>query len=59
LRGSELAGQRTAIVMNLAQTAKLYGHDPWAYLHDVLTRPPNHLNSRIDEPLPRNWHPAR
>lgn len=45
--GSELAGQRAAIVMSLVQTAKLYGHDPWAYLNDVLTRLPNHLNSRM------------
>ena len=23
--------------MSLLQSAKLYGHDPWAYLKDVLT----------------------
>lgn len=55
--GSELAGQRAAVVMSLVQSAKLQGHDPWAYLNDVLTRLPTHLNSRIDE-LPHNWHPA-
>jgi IS66 C-terminal element len=32
---SELAGQRAAIVMSLVQSAKLNGHDPWAYLQDV------------------------
>jgi transposase len=52
-----LAGQRAATVM--VQSAKLHGHDPWAYLNDVLTRLPTHLNSRIDEPLPHNWQPAR
>lgn len=57
--GSELAGQRAAVVMSLVQSAKLYGHDPWAYLNDVLTRLPTHLNSRIDELLPHNWRPAR
>ncbi|MEM5430590.1 IS66 family transposase [Cupriavidus oxalaticus] len=57
--GSELAGQRAAVVMSLVQSAKLNGHDPWAYLNDVLTRLPTHLNSRIDELLPHNWHPAR
>ncbi|GAB7549154.1 IS66 family transposase [Cupriavidus sp. 8B] len=56
--GSELAGQRAAIVMSLVQSAKLNGHDPWAYLNDVLTRLPTHLNSRIDELLPHNWHSA-
>src|SRR5678815_6176185 len=33
---SGLAGQRAAIVMSLVQSAKLNGHDPWAYLRDVL-----------------------
>jgi len=56
--GSELAGQRAAVVMSLVQSAKLQGHDPWAYLKDVLTRLPTHLNSRIDELLPHNWRPA-
>ena len=32
--GSELAGQRAAVVMSLVQSAKLNGHDPWAYLKD-------------------------
>lgn len=56
--GSELAGQRAAIVMSLVQSAKLHGHDPWAYLKDVLTRLPTQLNSRIDELLPHRWQPA-
>jgi len=55
--GSELAGQRAAVVMSLVQSAKLNGLDPWAYLKDVLTRVPTHLNSRIDELLPHRWQP--
>ena len=53
--GSELAGQRAAVVMSLVQSAKFNGHDPWAYLKDVLTRLPSHPNSRIDELLPHRW----
>jgi hypothetical protein len=53
--GSELAGQRAAIVMSLVQSAKLNGHDPWAYLRDVLERLPRHPNSRIEELLPHRW----
>jgi transposase len=53
--GSELAGQRAAIVMSLLQSAKLHGHDPWAYLKDVLERLPTHMNSRIEELLPHRW----
>ena len=56
--GSELAGQRAAIVMSLVQSAKLNGHDPWAYLKDVLERLPEHPNRRIDELLPHRWKPA-
>jgi integrase len=55
--GSELAGQRAAVIMSLVQSAKMNGHDPWAYLKDVLTRLPNHMNSRIDELLPHRWQP--
>ena len=55
--GSELAGQRAAVVMSLAQSAKLNGHDPWVYLKDVLTRLPTHMNSRIEELLPHRWQP--
>ena len=53
--GSELAGQRAAVVMSLVQSAKLHGHDPWVYLKDVLERLPMHLNSRIEELLPHRW----
>ena len=38
--GSELAGQRSAVVMSLIQSARLNGHDPWAYRKDVLERLP-------------------
>ena len=56
--GSERAGERAAMIMSLLQSAKLNGHDPWAYLKDVLTRLPTQLNSRIDELLPHRWKPA-
>lgn len=53
--GSERAGQRAAMVMSLVQSAKLNGHDPWAYLKDVLERLPGHPASRIEELLPHRW----
>ena len=53
--GSELAGQRAAIVMSLVQSAKLNGHDPWTYLSDVLERLPSRPNGRIEELLPHRW----
>ena len=56
--GSQLAGERAAMVMSLLQSAKLNGRDPWAYLKDVLTRLPTQPNSRIEELLPHRWQPA-
>ena len=53
--GSELAGQRAAIIMSLVQSARLNGHDPWAYLRDVLERLPTLPNSRLEELLPHRW----
>lgn len=47
--------QRAAVVMSLVQCARMHGHDPWAYLKDVLSRLPGHLNSRIDKLLPHRW----
>jgi len=47
-----------AAVMALIQSAKLNGHDPYAYLKDVLTRLPTQKNNAIDELLPHNWKPS-
>jgi len=55
--GSELAGRRAAIVMSLLQSAKLNGHEPHAYLSDVLERLPSHSNNRLEELLPHRWQP--
>ena len=55
--GSLRAGQRAAAVMSLIQSAKLNGHDPYAYLKDVLMRLPTHKNSLIEELLPHRWTP--
>ena len=53
--GSELAGRRAAMVMSLVQSAKLSGHDPRAYLRDILERLLAHPSHRIDELLPHRW----
>jgi hypothetical protein len=53
--GSLRGGQRAAAAMSLIQSAKLNGHDPYAYLKDVLERLPAHPASRIEELLPHRW----
>jgi len=43
--------------MSLIQSARLNGHEPFAYLKDVLTRLPTQPQSRIGELLPHRWRP--
>ena len=50
------AGKRAAAVMSLIQSARMNGHDPYAYLTDALVRLPTHKASRIAELLPHRWH---
>lgn len=56
--GSLRSGQRAAAIMSLIQSAKLNGHEPYAYLKDVLTRLPTQKASAIEELLPQNWMPS-
>ena len=53
--GSLRAGQRAAAIMSLIQSARLNGHEPFAYLKDVLERLPTQPYSRIGELLPHRW----
>jgi transposase len=53
--GSLLAGQRAAAITSLIQSAKLNGHDPYAYLKDVLTRLPTIKARDIGDILPHRW----
>ena len=41
--------------MSLLVSAKLNGHDPYAYLKDVLMRLPTQKNHLIGELLPHRW----
>jgi transposase len=50
--GSHTAGVRAAAIMSLIATAKANGHDPHAWLRDVLTRLPTTLDRDIGELLP-------
>jgi len=49
--------QRAAAIMSLVLSAKLNGHEPLAYLQDVLTRLPTQPASRVGELLPHRWQP--
>lgn len=56
--GSLRAGQRAAAIMSLIQSARLNGHDAFAYMKDVLERLPTLPNNRINELLPHHWRPT-
>lgn len=56
--GSETAGRRAATIMSLLATAKANGHDPHAWLSDVLTRLPSTLDRDIGTLLPHRWQPG-
>ena len=56
--GSLRAGQRAAAVMTLVNSARLNGHDPYAYMKDVLQRLPTQKMSAIGELLPHRWRPS-
>jgi transposase len=56
--GSLRSGQRAAAIMSLIQSAKMNGHDPYAYLKDVLERLPTQRASQINELLPHHWSPT-
>ncbi len=49
------AGKRAAAVMILVHSARLNGHEPYAYLKDVLERLPTQPASRIQELLTHRW----
>ena len=56
--GSQSAGERAAVLMSLIESAKLNGHDPWAYLKDVFERLPTLKNRDLAQLLPHNWRAA-
>jgi transposase len=56
--GSLRAGQRAAAIMSLIHSARLNGHDVYAYLKDVLERLPSQPMSRVGELFPHRWSPA-
>jgi transposase len=55
--GSHTAGVRAAAIMGLLATAKANGHDPHAWLSDVLERLPTTRASDIGSLLPHSWSP--
>ena len=54
---SERGGHAAAALYSLIESAKANGHNPYAYLRDVLTQLPVTKAKDIDALLPHLWHP--
>ena len=55
--GSKEAGERAAAILSLIESAKLNGHDAWAYMKDVFERLPTLKDRDLHTLLPHNWQP--
>jgi transposase len=53
--GQESGGRRAAHLFSLVVTCKRLGVEPYAYLHDILKRLPEHPNKDIWQLTPRGW----
>ena len=57
--GGETTGQRAAVLYTLVECAKRHGHNPEAYLSDVLERLPGMTNrDDLTVLLPAHWQPV-
>lgn len=57
--GSTKGGDASALFYSLAETCRLNGVEPEAWLTDVIARIGNHPINRIDELLPWRWKALR
>jgi transposase len=53
--GQESGGEKAANLFSLMITCKRLNVEPYAYLHDILQRLPNHPNKDIWQLTPRGW----
>src|SRR6195952_1470859 len=56
--GSLRSGKRVAAIMSLIQSVRMNGHDPYAYLKNVLIRLPTQKASAIEQLLAHRWTSA-
>ncbi len=57
--GSPQGGAMAAVMMSFTSTCKRLEVEPWAYLHDVLTRLPTTASGGLDALLPNRWQAAQ
>jgi transposase len=57
--GSENGGKTMAVLFSVVSSCQRHGHDPFAYLRDVLERIPTLPKERLAELLPDRWSPPK
>jgi len=57
--GSANGGRTAAVLFSFTSTCHRLGVEPWAYLHDVLTRLPRTPAERLADLLPDRWQATR
>jgi hypothetical protein len=55
---SPRGGQTAAVLLSFTSTCQRLGVEPWAYLHDVLTRLPTTPAGQLRDLLPDHWQAA-
>jgi hypothetical protein len=50
-----IAGERSAVIYTLIESAKRHGHEPYGYLKDLLERLPSTTTGGLEALLPANW----
>jgi hypothetical protein len=58
LVGGEETGERSAVIYTMIESARRHGHEPGAYLKDVLERLPGMKTGELDILMPSNWKTA-
>jgi transposase len=56
--GDADAGERSAIIYSIIESCRCHRVEPYAYLHDVLTRLPSMTNRQIKDIVPKAWAAA-
>jgi transposase len=57
--GSPQGGHTAAVLLSFTSTCQRLGVEPWAYLHDVLTRVPTTPAEQLGDLLPDHWQAAQ
>ena len=57
--GSENGGKTMAVLFSVVSSCQRNGHDPFAYLRDVLAPIPDLPKERLAELLPDRWSPPQ